>query len=212
MTRRSGARHPRWTRAFIAAAFIASIAVGASLGLEQRVQPVALAAGRDKYSISQAVPTRHVEPHGIQFFVVPQSAPHSPYGTLVTFPEIGVPANLSTFSPELHRPMLSCDLIASTISETVFVTDELGSPVSGARLLFTVLRSDVSEPQLVSAITNFSGEAVVTVKVPTSPAPNGSVATYSVLAEAFGSEQATPAASVVFPINDYTCTGGAGGR
>jgi len=215
MTRFSGAWHPRWNRVFIAGLFIASVAIGASLGFEERHAPLALAAASETAPISRPAHTRLIDTHVRPvYFVVPQPVQYSPYGALVTIPHIGIPAAIELVSSG------SCDLLTEAISRQVLVTDDAGNPVAGANVQFTVIRSDVDEPQFVSDTTGFDGTATVTVKVPTgtragaggSGTGSKGVATYSILAQAFDVDAANPAASLRFAISDYTCTGVAGGR
>jgi len=229
MTRLSGVRHPRWIRAFIAAAFVASAAIGASFGLEERHEPVTLAAAAYG-AVSRPASARLLDTHlAIPFFVAPQPMQYSPYGTPVAIPQIGIPATIQLSATQLapaelptgqlsvgklsvghSQPVISCDLISGTISQTVFVMDDAGQPVSGANVVFTVTRSDIEVPQLVTDITGFDGAATVTVKVPSGAATPNAIATYSVLAEAVDVAANTPAAELRFGISDYTCTGGTG--
>ena len=143
----------------------------------------------------------------VPLFVQPQPIQYTPYGTRVSIPRIGTPTAIEI--PD--HPLLHCDLVDGVISQTIFVVNEDGDPVAGARVEFTVSRSDIEAPQYVHDITGFDGAATVTVKVPT-PTAGSPIAHYSVLADAFGVDPAAPNASVRFAINDYTCTGVAGVR
>lgn len=209
MARIGGAGNPRWNRAFIVTAFAASAVVGAAFGLEARVEPVAIASGTNSVAVPLLQTSRNVNAAAArQFFVAAQPIAVTPYGAPISLPHLGVPAVIELPA----QPMLSCDLIAHTISQTVFVFDAEGEPVVGANVVFTVNRSDVDEPQLVSDTTGFDGAAHVSVRVPDGLAPNGLVPSYSILAEAFETHSTTPAVSERFSIHQYTCTGAAGVR
>jgi len=148
----------------------------------------------------------------VPFFVIPQPAQYSPYGAPVSIPQIGVPAIIELQTAASQKPLVNCDLLNETISRTIIVSDDDGAPVAGAPVVFTVNRSDIEAPQLVSDVTGFDGAATLTVKVPKVSAADKSFATYSVLAQAFEVHATTPAASARFAITDFTCSGVAGGR
>jgi len=210
----SGARHPRWMRFFIASGFVAAVAIGGSFGLEQRTSPVTLAAGEGSLTAVQPsgikLPDTHVQ---VPLFVVPEPPAYTPYGTHVTIPHLGVPETIALTDPSsANNPTLSCDLLSDSISRKVFVVDAEGNPVAGAPVTFIVSKSGVDEPQMVSDVTGFDGSATVTVKVPVVSAVDKSFATYSILAQAFTVDSATPVDSVRFAIADFTCSGVAGGR
>lgn len=190
-------------RKMIVAAFTASAVIGAAFGLEQRGEPVAYAAGA---GLPISVPANHhlrqIPSHiATTFFVTPPKVARTPYGTRVSIPHLGVPAVIEL----TEKPLFSCDLITHTITQTIFVFDAEGQPVAGADVIFTVTRSDVDEPQLVSDTTGFDGAAHVTVMVPAVQA-NGSVPSYSILAEAFETHAKTPAAAERFSIHQYSCS------
>jgi len=190
--RRPGAGKPRIGRFLFTAALVISMVTGAGLGF--------LTHQTEQLAFAEPIPTANRSVvAAIPFFVRPQPKQYTPYGTLVTPAQRGIPDSISLPVPARQV----CDVATGSITRGVLILDAEGKPVSGVEVLFTVTRSDLPEPQLVGAITDDIGQALVTVLVPQTGNASDNTPVYQVVAKV-----ATPAGSAEFDfvIDSYTCT------
>lgn len=187
--KRLGGGKPRVGRFLFTAALVLSMVTGAGLGnLTHRTESAAFA---DPMPTTTAPQTER-----IAFFVLPQPSQYTPSGTPITVREVGVPAKVTATAQQI------CDLATGTVTRKVAVVDQMGAPVSGTKVLFTVSRSDTLEPQLVGDTTDAAGYALVTVLVPQISIGKGARAGYQIVATV-----QTPSGATVaeFDIDNYTC-------
>ncbi|MDR2703737.1 MAG: Ig-like domain-containing protein [Cellulomonadaceae bacterium] len=132
-----------------------------------------------------------------EYFVRPQPAALTPYGTPIAPVKRGEPSKIALTSPASQ----TCDLQTSTLTRSVTVLDEAGEPVSGAPVLFQVRRVSDGEIQLVGDTTDYTGQALVTVSaLRATGGPQASYHVEALLDTDHGIEL------TMFDIADFTCS------